>query len=170
MKWKLAKKTVLSSMATALLFSVITPFAAFAETPSAIVTYGTSPTVDANTVVPSAPSVQPNGEVTTQGVKVKAVQIAIKALRYVVDNPVSSWALESFFDKETVAVVIKHNSKIFGVLESYLGAVELTTAEIAAGARSAVVQQLRGVVSKGLAEGAGQVVEWLIYYGSKIIL
>ncbi|AET57391.1 hypothetical protein HPL003_03055 [Paenibacillus terrae HPL-003] len=87
-----------------------------------------------------------------------------------IDNPVSRWALEGFFDKETVAVVIKNNNKIFGVLESYLGAVDLTTAEIATGARSAIVQELRGVVSKGLAEGVGQVVEWLIYYGSKLIL
>ncbi|MGW9527974.1 hypothetical protein ACWHAM_09535 [Paenibacillus terrae] len=170
MKWKLAKKTALSSVATVLLFSVIAPFAAFAETSSVDVTYGASPSVDANTVAPPVPSVQPEGEVSTQGVKVKAVEIAIKALRYVIDNPVSRWALEGFFDKETVAVVIKNNNKIFGVLESYLGAVDLTTAEIAAGARSAIVQELRGVVSKGLAEGVGQVVEWLIYYGSKLIL
>ncbi|MBP1312359.1 hypothetical protein JOD82_005504 [Paenibacillus sp. 1182] len=170
MKWKLAKKTILSSMATALLFSVITPFAAFAETSSVTATYGTTPTIDANTVTPPAPTVQPDGEVSTQGVKVKAVETAIKALRYVIDNPVSRWTLEKFFDTETVAAVIKYNNKVFGVLESYLGAVELTTAEIAAGARSAIVQELRGVVSKGIAEGVGMVVEWLIYYGSKVIL
>jgi hypothetical protein len=69
-----------------------------------------------------------------------------------------------------VAAVIKYNNKVFGVLERYLGAVELTTAEIAAGARSAIVQELRGFVGKGIAEGVGMVVEWLIYYGSKVIL
>ncbi|MDQ0494673.1 hypothetical protein QOZ95_002839 [Paenibacillus brasilensis] len=50
MKWRLAKRTVLSSMATSLLFTVITPFAAFAETSSVIATHGTSPIVDANTL------------------------------------------------------------------------------------------------------------------------
>ncbi|MGW8956242.1 hypothetical protein [Paenibacillus sp. NPDC055715] len=42
--------------------------------------------------------------------------------------------------------------------------------EIAAGAKSAIIQNLRGVVDKGIAEGVGQVVEWLIKYGSKIAL
>ncbi|MBE0343524.1 hypothetical protein E4V51_25040 [Paenibacillus sp. 28ISP30-2] len=157
-------------MATALLFSVITPFAAFAETSSVNATYGTSPTVGANTVVPPAPSVQPNGEVSPQGVKVKAVQIAIKALEKVIDNPVSRWALEGLFDKETVAVVIKQNRKIFSVLDEYLYAVDMSVNEIAAGAKSAIIQELRGVVDKGIAEGVGQVVEWLIKYGSKIVL
>ncbi|PZD94273.1 hypothetical protein DNH61_17820 [Paenibacillus sambharensis] len=110
------------------------------------------------------------GIIEAQGVKVKAVEVAIKALEKVIDNPVTRWALEAVFDEDTVAAVLKQNKKIFSVLDEYLYAVDLTTREIAAGAKDAIIRELRGVVGKETAQSIGQVVEWLIYYGSKILL
>ncbi|PUA39062.1 hypothetical protein C8Z91_11355 [Paenibacillus elgii] len=107
--------------------------------------------------------------VTPEGVKVKAVEIAIKALDKVITSPVTRWALEKIFDKETVDLVISKSGKIFSVFDEFVYAFELTVEEIAAAAKSRIIQELGDTVGKGAAQMIGQVVEWLIKYGSKIL-
>ncbi|MEK4664256.1 hypothetical protein [Paenibacillus sp. SAF-068] len=158
--WKKTKKVIVSLLTVSTLFSISAPFAAYASSSEIIEkkAQATAPNSNVITVV------EPVTEI--QGVKVKAVQLAIKALESVIDNPVTRWALEAIFDEDTVKTVIKNKNKIFSVLDEYLYAVDLTTREIAAGARSAIQQQIKGAPGQIV----GQVVEWLIYYGSQLLL
>lgn len=159
--WTKTKKLVVSLLTVSTLFSITVPFTVNASAQTKILEKGSHVTTPSNHVITV---IEPVNEI--QGVKVKAVQLAIKALDSVIDNPVTRWALEAVFDKETVAAVIKNKNKVFSVLDEYLYAVDLTTREIAAGARSAIEQQIKGTTGQLV----GQVVEWLIYYGSQLLL
>jgi hypothetical protein len=92
---KFVKKIVLSSATTALLFSVIAPFSAFADNTSvSSSTYNEIAVPSSNTpAIPNGVNISPEGEVTPQGKvgwTIKAIKAALRASASKIDGVIKA--------------------------------------------------------------------------------
>ncbi|WP_068498259.1 hypothetical protein [Paenibacillus kribbensis] len=133
MSGQLVKKIALSSVTTALLFSVVPSFSFADSTSVSSATYGESS--NQSGITPSAPNgtdINLNGDVTTQGKvswSIKAIKAALKASASKIDNAIRTaidWLPVSQTVKNNLTNVVKVDAiiKALDVVTDFSGSVE----------------------------------------------